>query len=92
MQSYYLTQLNYSSFLESTETNTENILSPVQPCEGGGYKTVSGIVSMTGFTSNSTAQGNENKCIDCGAKGDAYFGAALYCAPCALKLQKQGKI
>lgn len=92
MQSYYRTQLNYSSSLESTETNTENILSPVQPCEGGGYKTVSGIVSMTGFTNNSTAQGNENKCIDCGAKGDVYFGAALYCAPCALKLQKQGKI
>tara|TARA_R110001592_G_scaffold51531_1_gene158413 strand:- start:574 stop:852 length:279 start_codon:yes stop_codon:yes gene_type:complete len=92
MQNYYLTQLNYSSFLESTETNTENILSPVQPCEGGGYKTVSGIVSMTGFTNNSTAQGNENKCIECGAKGDAYFGAALYCSPCALKLQKEGKI
>ena len=92
MQSYYRTQLNYSSSLESTETNTENISSPVLPCEGGGYKIVSGIVSTTGFTNKSIAQGNENKCIECGAKGDAYFGAALYCAPCALKLQKQGKI
>jgi hypothetical protein len=92
MQSYYRTQLNYSSSLESTETNTENISSPVPPCEGGDTKIVSGIVSMTGFTNNSTAQGNVNKCIECGAKGDAYFGAALYCVPCTLKLQKQGKI
>jgi len=92
MQNYYRTQLNYSSSLESTETNTENISSPVPQCEGGGIKIVSGIVSTTGFTNNSTALGNENKCIDCGARGDAYFGAALYCALCALKLQKEGKI
>ena len=85
----YNVRLIYSSHLENTANS-----------KGIPFQIVDTNVSTTPITSNGSAStsvsgsGSKGKgqCIRCNARGDAYYGDILYCAPCALKLHKEGRL
>lgn len=89
MLNVYNVRLTYSSHLANTANS-----------RGTQYQIADTNVSITQATSNgsvnTSVSGSGSKgsgqCIRCDARGDAYYSDILYCAPCALKLLKEGRL
>ena len=89
MKTHYKIRPTYSSLLEPLDSRTYKAYTTGLTSGSDTIATMNGrkSTSVTGSVSR-----ERGLCVKCGARGDAYFSDILYCAPCAIDLQKKGRL